>query len=322
VIEEKRKLGRSEILISPVGIGTAPIGSTREWYVYWGPQEEADSVRAIHTAIDLGVNWIDTAPFYGWGKAEDIVGRALKGKRDQVFIFTKCGTLRSPDGRAFENLSPRNIRNEVDASLKRLETDRVDLYQFHDPDPRTPIEESWGVMQELVREGKVRYGGLSNHPPDLVERAMTVGPVIAHQHRYNLLEREIEGDILPFSERKNIGLLAWSPLASGFLVDEFDPAGLDPDDFRRQHPYAQEPGLSKLKELRAELKVIAVSHGKRLMDLAVAWTLRHPAVTGAIMGIRSEKEAREMLGGIGWKLTGTELSAIGRQLASANTPSA
>jgi len=305
-----RRLGQSELEITPVGIGTAPIGSTPDWRVYWGPQSEADAVRAIEAAIDLGVNWIDTAPFYGWGRAEQIVGRALRGKRDKVYIFTKCGSLRNEQGGDFENLQPESIRREVEASLRNLQTDYIDLYQFHDPDPQTPIEESWAAMQSLIQEGKVRYGGLSNHTIDLVERVLAIGPLTSNQHQYNLLQRAIEQDVLPLSLQHDIGVLCWSPLASGFLVDAFDLDTLDPQDFRRRHSYAQEPAYTRLKRVRSALQAIAQGHNRQLRELAIAWVLMHPAVTGAIIGIRNEKEARQMLSAVNWKLNGEEMDAI------------
>jgi aryl-alcohol dehydrogenase-like predicted oxidoreductase len=313
-----RKLGQSDLEITLVGIGTAPIGSTPSWDIYWGPQSESDAIRAIEAALELGVNWIDTAPFYGWGRAEQIVGKALRGKRDSVYIFTKCGTLRDEQTRWREDLSPASIRSEVEASLRNLQTDHIDLYQFHDPDPHTPIEESWAAMQTLIQEGKVRYGGLSNHTPDLMERAMAIAPITSNQHQYSLLYRAIERDILPFSQRHNIGVLAWSPLASGFLTDGFDLASLDPQDFRRRHPFAQEPAFTRLKQIQKTLHAVAQDHHKNMVDLAIAWLLRQPALTGAIMGIRSEQEAREMAGGLDWELTGQELEAIEQALAPWN----
>src|SRR3954466_6110504 len=173
--------GASCLLISRVGIGTAPIGSRPgEWWVNWGQQDDADSLRAIQAAVDGGINWVDTAPFYGWGHAEEVVGRALGGRED-VLVFTKCGTLRRDDGDDFMDLSPESIRRGCEESLRRLGREQLDLLQFHDPDPNVPIEESWGALQELVAEGKVRHGGLSNHPPELVKRAFSVGPVAALQ---------------------------------------------------------------------------------------------------------------------------------------------
>jgi aryl-alcohol dehydrogenase-like predicted oxidoreductase len=312
---ETCRLGKSDLEITRIGIGTAPIGSMLNWRIYWGFQDESESLRTIETALDLGVNWIDTAPFYGWGNAERIVGKALKGKRDKVYIFNKCGTLQNGKGGEREDLSPSSIRREVETSLRDLKTDYIDLYQFHDPDPNTPIEESWAEMQTLIEEGKVRYSGLSNHTIDLMERAMSVAPVTSNQHQYNLLHREIEHDVLPFSQQHSIGVLCWSPLASGFLADGFDLNELDTDDFRRARPYAQEPTFSRLKELREVLQKIARDHNKTMAQLAIAWVLRQSAVTGAINGIRSPQEAMAMPGCLDWKLTDQELQIIEEALA-------
>ncbi len=313
---ETVRLGNSELEITRVGIGSAPIGSQPDWRIYWGPQDENEAIRAIHAAIELEVNWIDTAPFYGWGRAEQIVGRALQGKRDRVFLFTKCGTLKDSVGGWTENLSPKSIRREIEISLRNLQTDYIDLYQFHDPDPRTPIEESWVTMQALIREGKVRYGGVSNHPVDLLQRALTVGPVISNQQQYSLLVREIEKDILPFCAQNGIGVLAWSPLASGFLTGGFDLNALDLNDFRRRLSFAQEPTWSKLVTLRTVLSSIAASHHKQMVDVALNWVLRNGAATGAIVGIRNEKEAREMMGALDWRLTPDEMKTIETALAA------
>lgn len=307
---ETSRLGQSDLEITRVGIGTAPIGSTLGWRIYWGPQDESDAIRTIEAALDLGVNWIDTAPFYGWGRAEQIVGKVLRGKRDKAYIFTKCGTLQDEQGGEKEDLSLASIRREVETSLRHLNTDYIDLYQFHDPDPNTPIEESWATMQTLIKEGKVRYGGLSNHTIELMQRAMTVAPITSNQHQYNLLNREIEQDVLSFSQQHTIGVLCWSPLASGFLADGFDLDSLDPNDFRRGRPYAQEPTYSRLKELRLVLQTIAQDHHKTMAELAIAWNLRQPAVTGVINGIRSPQEALAMPGGLNWKLTDQELQTI------------
>jgi len=307
---ETSRLGLSDLEITRVGIGTAPIGSTPGWRIYWGPQDESEAIRTIEAALDLGVNWIDTAPFYGWGRAEQIVGKALKDKRTKAYIFTKCGTLQDEQGGERENLTPSSIRREVETSLRNLNTDYIDLYQFHDPDPNTPIEESWAAMQTLIKEGKVRYGGLSNHTIELMQRAMTVAQITSNQHQYNLLNREIEHDVLPFSQQHTIGVLCWSPLASGFLADGFDLDSLDSNDFRRGRPYAQEPVYSRLKELRRVLQTIAQDHNKTMAELAIAWVLRQPAVTGAINGIRSPQEALAMPGGLNWELTEQELQTI------------
>src|SRR5258708_6566456 len=279
----RARIGQSDLETTRVGVGTAPIGSTPEWRINWGPQDEGDAIRAIQTAVDAGVNWIDTAPFYGWGRAERLVGEALAGRREPVYLFTKCGTMRDDGGGWHDDLSPASIRREIEASLRNLRTAHVDLYQFHDPDPATPIERSWGTMQELIAEGKVRWGGLSNHPPELVARALTVGPVAALQEQYSLLHREIERDVLPFAEHHDIGVLAWSPLASGFLTDGFRLERLAPPDFRRRHPFAPEPPYARLVRVRAGLSAIASARGRTLAPLSSAWVLRMPALTRALM---------------------------------------
>ena len=284
---DRRRLGSSDLLVSPVGIGTAPIGSRPgEWWVNWGPQDDGDSVRAIHAALDGGVNWIDTAPFYGWGHAEEVVGRAVAGRGD-VLVFSKCGTLRRDDGDDFMDLRPESIRRDCEESLRRLARERLDLLQFHDVDRSVPIEDSWGTLQELVAEGKVRYGGLSNHSPELVERALAVGPVAALQFQYSALARGHEEDLLPFAQQRELGAIVWSPLASGFLTDGFSLDALAPDDFRRTHPFAQ----LELDQARDELRACG---GGSVTRGALDFVLSHPAVTGAIVGIRNEREGRAL----------------------------
>jgi aryl-alcohol dehydrogenase-like predicted oxidoreductase len=284
---DRRRLGPSDMEISRVGIGTAPIGSRPgEWWVNWGPQDDGDSVRAIHAAVDGGVNWVDTAPFYGWGHAEEVVGGALMG-RDGVLVFTKCGTLRRDDGDDYMDLSPGSIRRDCEQSLRRLRRERIDLLQFHDPDPKVPIEESWGALQELVAEGKVRHGGLSNHRPDLVERALAVGPVAALQFEYSALARAHEEDLLPYALDQGLGVIVWAPLASGFLTDGFALDVLAEDDFRRTHPFAELDLAPTHEKLRRR-------GGGSVTQGALDFVLSHPAVTGAIVGVRNEREGRDL----------------------------
>ena len=313
---EKRRLGKSDLRITKVGVGTAPIGSTPEWKVYWGPQDEKVAIKTIQTAIEAGVNWIDTAPFYGWGKAEQIVGKAIKGRRNQVHIFTKCGTI--PDGKGgwVDNLKPESIREELEESLQRLGTDHVDLYQFHDPDPRTPIEESWREMQLLIDEGKVRYGGLSNHSTNLIDRALSVGPVVSSQNQYNPLQRRTEIEIFPFCLENEIGVLGWGSLSEGVLADDFDVNKLHPKDFRRRQTYARAENQNKIQKIRQAFHQVAKDHRGTMAQAVAAWELMHPALTGAIIGVRSEHEAREMTGGADWKLTPDEMGAIEDALES------
>jgi aryl-alcohol dehydrogenase-like predicted oxidoreductase len=291
-VVDTRPLGGTRLEITAVGIGTAPIGSGRDWPVFWGQQDESESIRAIHAALDLGVNWIDTAPFYGWGRAEEIVGRALRGRGADVLVFTKCGTIQDEERGDRMDLRPEMIRADLEASLRRLRLERVDLLQLHDVDRATPIEESWGAVQELIREGKAGFGGISNHPAADVERALAVGPVGALQYQYSLLHRDVEMQILPLAAAHGIGVLAWSPLASGFLAEGFDLAVLDDDDFRRRHPFAE----LQLDELRATLNRIARRTGATAAQVALAWALRGEAVAGAIVGIRTASEAAELPG--------------------------
>jgi aryl-alcohol dehydrogenase-like predicted oxidoreductase len=283
---KRRLLGTSDLEITPVGIGTAPIGSVPGvWWVNWGTQDERDAVRAIHAALDAGVNWIDTAPFYGWGRAEEIVGRALRG-RDDVLVFTKCGTLRRDDGDDYMDLRPETVRADLESSLKRLGRDHVDLLQPHDRDPSVPIEETWGAMLELVAEGTVRAGGLSNHRTDEIERALAVGPVASLQHQYSALAREVESDVLPLAQERGLGVIVWSPLASGFLTDGFDVDALEEGDFRRTHRFAE----LDLADLHDELR----NEGGSVTAGAIRFVLRHPAVTGAIVGVRNAAEGRAL----------------------------
>jgi len=291
--------------ITAVGVGTAPIGSGRDWVAWWGPQDERESIRTIHTALDLGVNWIDTAPFYGWGRAEEVVGRALRG-RDDVLVFTKCGTLPDEERGDKMDLRPEVIRADLEASLQRLKRDHVDLLQLHDVDRNTPIEESWGEVQRLIAEGKARHGGISNHSPADVERALAVGPVGALQYQVSLLYRLHEADILPLARERGVGVLAWSPLASGFLADTFDLGALVPDDFRHTHPFA----ALDLGPLREALVRIGGRHGRTPAQVAVAWVLQHEAMSGAIVGVRTPAEAEALPGAAAFSLEPAELAEL------------
>jgi aryl-alcohol dehydrogenase-like predicted oxidoreductase len=283
---ERRRLGTSDLDITPVGVGTAPIGSLLgTWWVNWGTQDEGDAVRAIHAALDAGLNWIDTAPFYGWGRAEEIIGRALR-RRDDALVFTKCGTFRRENGDDYMDLRPASVRADVEASLRRLGREQVDLLQPHDRDPHVPVEETWGAVLELVAEGKVRHGGLSNHRPEEIERALAVGPVASLQHQYSYLARDVENEILPLALARGLGVIVWAPLASGFLTDGFAVDALEPGDFRRTHPFAE----LDLATTRTELRNL----GGTVTTGALRWVLSHPAVTGAIVGVRNEREANDL----------------------------
>ena len=284
---ERRQLGADGPEITVLGIGTAPIGSGREW-VYWGGQDEREAVEAIRSGLDAGANWIDTAPFYGWGRAEEIVRRALEGRRDEVLLFTKCGTMPDPERVSRMDNRPETIRADLEASLVRLGVDHVDVLQIHDLDRATPIEESWGELQRLREEGKIRWAGLSNHPAELVERAHAAAPVTSCQESLSLLEGPKHPDVLEVVRRHGIGLLCWAPLASGFLVDGFDPETLEGDDFRRRS------GLRERGDEIADHAAAAAAQGRTLRRHAVAWVLEQPAVTAAIVGVRNAREGSEL----------------------------
>jgi aryl-alcohol dehydrogenase-like predicted oxidoreductase len=305
-VMERRALGGSDLAITPVGIGTAPIGSSPgTWWVNWGPQDEGEAVRAIHAAFDGGVNWIDTAPFYGWGRAEEIVGRAIRGRED-VLVFTKCGTMRQADGGDYMNLRPEAIRADVEGSLRRLGVERIDLLQIHDRDASVPIEETWGAVLELVAEGTVRHGGISNHRPEEVERALAVGPVAALQAEYSVLARGVEEAILPLALARDLGVIVWAPLASGFLTDGFSVERLHEGDFRRKHAFAQ----LELEPVRAALR----GDRRTAAQGAIAFVLSHPAVTGAIVGVRNEREAAELAKEAGLQLTPDEIQRLTQEV--------
>ena len=287
----KRNLGNEGPPLTVVGFGAWAIGGP--WEFGWGPVDDDSSVKAIHRAIDLGVNWIDTAAVYGLGHSEEIVAKALNGIRDKVFLATKCGMVWDDRGRVRTHLGPKSIRTEIEESLRRLNTDHVDLYQFHWPDPQTPVEDSWRVMADLRNEGKVRYIGVSNFDVPLLERCVSIAPVQSLQPPYNLLKREVEKRILPFCRRNGIGVVAYSPMMSGLLTGKFDIKRLSGDDWRRKDRIFSEPLLGKELTFVERLRPIAGRYGKTVGQLAVAWVNMNPATTSSIVGARNEEQVIE-----------------------------
>ena len=256
----------SELLRSPVGLGTAPIGSLVDGPLWWGPQDEETSIETIIAAIETGIDWIDTAAFYGWGHAERIVGRALARAPRPVRVLTKCGTVRTASGAIAENASPDSIRAGARESLERLGLSLVDVLQVHDPDPNVPIEETWEAMMGLVDDGLIGGAGLSNHSLDLMERALRVGPIATVQQQYSLLWRNPEQDgVIEWCAERGIPFLAWSPLASGFLTDGFDLERLDPRDLRRNLRWATGDGAAHVTHTRDALRRVAARHETTLV---------------------------------------------------------
>lgn len=316
-----RSLGRAGPAITTLGFGAWAIGGG-DWAFGWGPQDDADSVAAIHRALDGGVSWIDTAAVYGLGHSEEIVAKALRGMDDPPLVFTKCGMVwqDQDDGVPRPNLKPGEIRRECDDSLRRLGVERIDLYQFHWPDNRTgtPIEESWGVMAELVQAGKVRWAGVSNFDVALLERCEPIHHVDSLQPMFNPVERRA-AELLPWCREHGTGVIAYSPMMSGLLTERFSHermAGLDPTDWRHGMPEVfAEPALSANLALRDALHDIGAAHGATAGETAIAWVLAHEGVTGAIVGARSAEQVDGWIGASQVTLTDSDLDQIADAIA-------
>ena len=267
------------------------------WAFAWGDQDDNESIRAIQAGLDAGINWIDTAAVYGLGNAERVVGQAIKGRRDSVIVATKCGRVWDESTRAIgKRLRRESVLAECDASLERLGIDVIDLYQIHWPEPDEEIEEGWGAVAELIKAGKVRYGGVSNFSVAQLERAHAIHPVTSLQPPYSMLNRAIEAEILPWCEAHGVGILAYSPMQAGLLTGAFTrerAQALGQDDWRGRSPYFTEPGLTKNLTIVDRLRPIAAREGLTIAQLALAWVLRLPAVTSAIAGSRRPKQIEE-----------------------------
>ncbi|MGB0006069.1 MAG: aldo/keto reductase [Candidatus Sulfotelmatobacter sp.] len=312
---QTRKLGNSDLNITPVGYGAWAVGGSG-WQFAWGSQDDNDSIAAIHRALELGVNWIDTAAVYGLGHSEEVVGRALKSWHgSRPYVFTKCGLRWDAKGQVEKVLSADSIRREAEDSLRRLSLDVIDLYQIHwPPDPDSPaLEEGWSTLADLKREGKVRWIGVSNFNVAQLKRAQVIAPVTSLQPPYSLIHREVEEDILPYCLHKGIGVIVYSPMASGLLTGAMTrdrAARLPQDDWRRSHPDFTEPNLSRNLELVDLLREIAKRHNRTVGEVAIAWTLRNPAVTGAIVGARNAKQAEGVMRAGDLQLNDKEVSEI------------
>ena len=305
---ETRTLGEGGPPLTVIGFGAWAIGGP--WIYGWGKVDDAESVSAIHRALDEGVNWIDTAAAYGLGHSEEVVARALKGLAQRPFVATKCGLLPDGKGGVKNSLAPESIRAECDASLKRLQTDCIDLYQIHWPAPGAPVEAAWETMADLRKAGKVRYIGVSNFDVPLLRRCMAIAPVQSLQPPYSLIAREVEEEVLEFCANHGIGVVAYSPMQSGLLTGRFNRERLTRDDWRQKIPLFREPELSRALGFVEALRPIADARKKSVGNLAVAWVLSNTSVTAAIVGARTPTHAEENAAAASWTLTSDEMRRI------------
>jgi aryl-alcohol dehydrogenase-like predicted oxidoreductase len=313
-----KQLGNSDMNLTPIGVGAWAIGGPG-WAFAWGPQDDNDSIAAIHAALDKGVNWIDTAAVYGLGHSEEMVGKAVKGRANPPYIFTKCERIWNERGEIQKSLKADSIRKEVEASLRRLQIERIDLYQIHWPEPDEDIEEGWSTMAALKAEGKVRYIGLSNFNVQQMQRAQAIAPITSLQPPYSMISPEIEESILPYCAANNIGVLAYSPMKSGLLSGAMTRervAAMPADDFRRRMPHFQDPLLTRNLELAELLRAIGRRHGRSPGEVAIAWVLRRPEVTTAIVGMRTAKQVDGVIGAAEFRLSAEEVAEIEKFFSS------
>jgi aryl-alcohol dehydrogenase-like predicted oxidoreductase len=306
------QLGRSGLDVTRIGVGAWAMGGPSGDF-NWGPQEDEASIAAIERAVECGVNWIDTAAIYGFGHSEEVVGRALQRLEPPPHVFTKCERVWDEQRRVSGSLKAASIRRELEASLRRLGVDAVDLYQIHWPQPDEEIEEGWSAICDLRREGKVHHAGVSNFDVQQLRRANAIGPVDSLQPPYSLLRRGIEDEILPYCQENGIGVIVYSPMASGLLSGRMTRerlASLPDGDWRRRSQQFQEPRLSRALELVEALREVGAAHGRSPGEVAIAWTLRHPAVTAAIVGVRSPEQVDGVVGAADVRLSDDEAARI------------
>ncbi|MFN6466246.1 MAG: aldo/keto reductase [Nostoc sp. DedVER02] len=314
---QTKQLGNSELHITPIGFGAWAIGGGG-WAFGWGAQDDQESIEAINRALDLGVNWIDTAAIYGLGHSEEVVAKALKGRSNRPYIFTKCSMIWDEKGEIGRSLKADSVRREVEASLRRLDIETIDLYQIHWPNPESEIEEGWTTLSKLKDEGKVRYIGVSNFNLEQLKRIQEIAPVTSLQPPYSLVKPDVEKEILPFCQENNIGVIVYSPMQSGLLTGKMTServANLPDDDWRKQSNEFQEPRLSRNLKLVEVLQQIGKQHDRSAGEVAIAWTLNNPAVTAAIVGARNPKQVEGIIAAGEFRLNQQELEQIGAFLS-------
>ena len=307
-----RTLGNSDLHLTPIGYGAWAIGGGN-WEFGWGTQDESESLAAIQRALDGGLNWIDTAAVYGLGHSEEVVGKALQGRATKPLVFTKCSMRWGADRKIYRSLKKESLREELEASLRRLGVDTIDLYQIHWPNPEDEIEGGWETLARFQEQGKVRYIGVSNFSVAQMKRAQAIAPITSLQPPYSLLRRDIEKEILPFCQENHIGVINYSPMVSGLLTGKMTAErvkNLPEDDWRKQSPNFQSPKLERNLALAELLKQIGNQHGVEAGVVAIAWTLRHPVITAAIVGARRPDQVDGVLPAATFRLSESEILRI------------
>lgn len=309
---QTRQLGSTDLRLTTIGLGAWAMGGAG-WKFSWGPQDDADSIATIRHAVDLGVNWVDTAPIYGLGHSEEVVGQALKGMTHKPIVATKCSRRWDDTGTPYGNLKPDSLRAECEASLKRLGVEQIDLYQIHWPMPEADIEEAWGTLASLVKEGKLRHISVCNFNVAQLKRILPIHPVASLQPPYSMLVRGVEAELLPFCAANKIGVVAYSPMQKGLLTGKVTRewvAALAESDHRRRDPMFQDPQLSANLELVDGMRPIAARAGKTPAQLAIAWALRRPEVTSAIVGARRPAQIEETVAAGDWVLSAEDIGTM------------
>lgn len=312
-----RTLGNSDLQLTPIGFGAWAIGGGN-WEFAWGPQDDKESVDAIHRALDLGVNWIDTAAVYGLGHSEEVVGRAIKTTSHKPYVFTKCSMRWNADRSIYRSLKADSLAEEIESSLRRLGVETIDLYQIHWPNPEAELEEGWETLAKFREQGKLRWIGVSNFNVEQMERAQKIAPITSLQPPYSMLRRAIEAEVLPFALANHIGVINYSPMVSGLLTGKMTAervAAMPADDWRRRGIEFNEPRLSRNMKLVELLREIGSGHGVQPGVVAVAWTLRNPAITAAIVGGRNAAQVEGVTPALSFRLSDDEFARINQFLA-------
>ena len=313
---QTKQLGYTDLQLTTVGLGAWAMGGP--WLFGWGPQDDDQSIATVQSAMDEGINWIDTAPIYGHGRSETVVGRALRQIKQKPLIATKCGLCWDENHERITRLKAESVRAECHDSLKRLGIDTIDLYQIHFYEPDEDIEEAWTEMTKLVEEGKVRYIGVSNFSVEQIKRIQKIHPVASLQPPYSMLHRGVEDELLGYCQQNDIGVIVYSPMQRGLLAGKFDPerlANLPEGDHRKTNPDFQQPQFGATLELVEQLKKIAERSGRTCSQLAISWTLRRSEVTAAIVGARKPDQITETAAASDYVLSPEDLEEIEKLLA-------